>query len=144
MVAISLMVKYLNSTYGLQVADTKMEAAITTAEANLVEEFEKSLTQSGSYNTKGDPYNPTAKNFIWQLEHLTPENDPNYKTDVSTLTSLLGAAQSKNQANVKIMDGNNSTAQNVLSQNAQGQQGVIASMSSINGIEGNLARILQG
>lgn len=145
--ALGLMVEYLNSTYKLQAKDTALEVAITNAETKKVQEFEDGLTQKG-----GDYKHGT--NYIYLLEHLeeimTKDNKGKKpsSTDLnnaeSRITQLLGAAQSKNQAAVKIMDGNNSTAQNTLSQNAQGQQGIIQAMSAINGIGGNLARILQG
>ena len=134
--ALACMVTYLNSTYDLQAADTELESSITNAEAELVQQFEKGLQMAG-------PYDPTAKNYLYQLEHLDPKNK-DYSTDVQILTQELSAAQSKNQAQVKVMDGNNSTAHNVLSQNAQNQPGIVQAMSAINGIAGNLSRILAG
>lgn len=136
LVALACMVSYLNSTYDLQAADTELESSITNAEADLVQQFEANLQAPG-------PYNPKADNYLYQLEHLDPKSKT-YSTDAQTLTQLLSAAQAKNQAQVKVMDGNNSTAQNVLSQNAQNQPGIVQAMSAINGIAGNLARILAG
>jgi len=136
LIALALMVDYLNSTYDLQAADTELESSITNAEAELVQKFEAGLQQAGSFN-------PKAHNYLYELEHLDPTSKT-YSSDVQVLTQLLSAAQSKNQAQVKVMDGNNSTAQNVLSQNAQNQPGIVQAMSAINGIAGNLSRILAG
>ena len=143
--AMFMIVNYLQSTYQLQAADTLLEQGITNAEAAQVQAFETSLTAT-SGNTA---YNPNATNYIWQLEHLptTDANgnpDPNYQTDMGALTQLYTNANMQNQSITKVMDGNNSTAQNTLSQNSQGQQGLMQTMSAINQQQANLARDIQG
>lgn len=150
--AMSMMVEYLKSTYDLQAQDTKMEAAITNAEAEEVTQFQNALNDGFNKNPFAKNGMPGYGNFIYLLEHFEElmkkwgykPGDAEYSAQQTVLTNLLSAAQSKNQAEVKVMDGNNSTAQNVLSQNAQNQPGILQAMSSISGIEGNLARILQG
>ena len=136
--AMSMIVAYLDSTYDLQAADTVLEEGITNAEAQEVTNFENSLNA-----TSPGPYNPGATNYIYQLEHLN-SSDSNYQEEEGTLATLYSNANAQNQAVVKVMDGNNSTAQNVLNQNSQGQQGLMQTMSSINGVAGNLTRLIQG
>lgn len=138
--ALFLVIDYLQSTYNLQAADTQLEESITNAEAQEVTQFQNGLN---AHSTKPGQYDPNATNYIYQLEHLNP-NDKNYDTEVSTLTTLYTNANAQNQAIVKVMDGNNSTAQNTLSQNAQGQQGLMQTMGSINSIANNLTRLIQG
>lgn len=133
-VALGFLEKYLNSTYDLQAADTELQAAISNQETSIVQKFEQ--TENGSGGT------------LYQLEHLTPDNDPNgkddYASDVSKLTSQYGAESAENQQLTKVMDGNNTTAQNTLNQNSQGQQGVVTTMQSINSVPGNLKNLIQG
>ncbi len=132
--ALFMITDYLNSTYDLQAADTKLEESVTNSEAQMVQAFEASLTA---------PYSSIGTNYLYLIDHLDP-TDPLYTEDSQTLTSEYSNANASNQSLVKVMDGNNSTAQNTLSQNAQGQQGLMQTMSSINSIGSNLARLIQG
>lgn len=133
--AMFMVINYLNSTYSLQAADTVLEQKITTQEAQLVQAFQQGLISG-------------PNNYITQIENLTPANDPNgsdnYGTDMQKLIQEYTNANAQNQSLVKVMDGNNSTAQNTLSQNSQGQQGDIQTLSSINGVSANLSRLIQG
>jgi hypothetical protein len=127
--ALSLLEEYMNSTYSLQAADTQLEAAISNQETALVNSFETQQNSPGGY--------------LYMLEHCNPA-DPNYSTEVSQFSGEYSAANAQNQARTKVMDGNNSVAQNTLSQNSQGQQGITTTMSSINSVAGNLVLIVQG
>lgn len=135
LIALSLMEQYLNSTYALQTADTKLEAAITNQETQIVQDFDNDMNKSGS-------------GLLWQMEHLTPQNDPNgkdaYSADMQALTTEYSAANASNQAQVKAMDANNSITQNILSQNSQAQPGTVQAMQALVGNGSNLVRILQG
>ena len=126
--AMAEIVDYLDSTYDLQAADTKLEASITNAEAQEVQAFEAKMNS---------PTGPD--NYIFQLEQKSTDS-----TRISQLSQLYSDANMQNQALTKVMDGNNSTAQNTLSQNSQGQQGLMQTMSSINQQQANLARDIQG
>ncbi len=132
--ALFMITDYLNSTYDLQAADTKLEESVTNSEAQMVQAFQASLSASTS---------PDGTNYLYQLEHLDPTSG-DYTPKSQTLTTEYSNANAQNQSLVKIMDGNNSTAQNTLSQNAQGLQGLMQTMSSINSIGSNLARLIQG
>jgi hypothetical protein len=138
--AMALIVSYLNSTYHLQAADTKLEATITNAEAELVNSFQTQMMKPGDSN---DPYNTNKNNYLWQMENLSSKDD-NYQEHCSILTNLYTNASMQNQALTKTMDANNSTAQNTLSQNSQGQSGLMQTMSAINQQQANLARDIQG
>lgn len=127
--ALSLLESYINSTYALQAADTELEAAISNQETEIVNAFEKAQNSQGGY--------------LYELEHLNTKSK-NYSAKVSQLSSEYAAASAENQAKTKVMDGNSSVAQNTLNQNAQGQQGIIQTMSSINSVGANLTRIVQG
>ncbi len=127
--ALALLEGYINSTYALQAEDTKLEATISNQETAIVNAFETAQNSPG-----GD---------IYQLEHLNPK-DKHYSSYVSKLSMEYSAANGANQARTKVMDGNNSVAQNTLNQNAQGQQGIIQTMGSINSVGANLTRIVQG
>ena len=123
--AMAMIVDYLDSTYSLQAADTLLEQGITNEEAKTVQDFEAKM------NSATGP-----DNYIYQLKQPG--------ADVSRLTSQYQDANMQNQALTKVMDGNNSTAQNTLSQNSQGQQGLMQTMSAINQQQANLARNIQG
>src|SRR3990167_1116667 len=118
LIALSLMMQYLNSTYLLQTADTKLEAAITNQETQIVQDFDNSMNKPGGY--------------LYEMEHLTPQNDPNgkdaYSADMQALTTEYSAANAQNQSQVKGMDANNSITQNILSQNSQAQPGTVQAM----------------
>ncbi len=128
--ALMSMVNYLQSTYNLQAADTQLQAAISNQETTVVEQFE-AQENSSSGN-------------LYLLEHLDPTTDKNYTSDVSNYSTRFGADQAANQALTKGMDANNTTAQNTLSSNSQGQQGVITTMQSLLGIGSNLVAALRG
>ena len=134
LIALSLMMQYLNSTYLLQTADTKLEAAITNQETQIVQDFDNSMNKPGGY--------------LYEMEHLTPQNDPNgkdaYSADMQALTTEYSAANAQNQSQVKAMDANNSITQNILSQNSQAQPGTVQAMQALVGNGSNLVRILQG
>jgi hypothetical protein len=123
--AMAMIVDYLDSTYALQAADTLLEQGITNEEAKAVQDFEAKM------NSATGP-----GNYIYQLKQPG--------ADVSRITSEYQDANMQNQALTKVMDGNNSTAQNTLSQNSQGQQGLMQTMSAINQQQANLARDIQG
>jgi hypothetical protein len=132
--AVDSIVDYLDSTYNLQAADTQLTAVISNEEAQVVSQFEQEQNSATGPN-----------NYIYQLEQLEimpPIIDNSSK--ISELTTLYTEASAENQAEVKVMDGNNSTAQNTLNQNSQGQQGLIQTLGSINSVASNLVRILQG
>ena len=143
LMALSLMADYLNSTYNLQMADTALEAAITNQETQLVQQFEQQMIAAGN---PASPYGTGG--LLWQIEHLTADNCPGGKdyftTYMQTLTTEYSAANAQNQADVKTMDSNNSTAQNILNQNSQSQPGIIQAMQALNTNGANLVRILQG
>lgn len=143
LMALSLMVGYLNSTYGLQRADTMLQAAISNQEVACVQQFQKDMSEAGKNN---DPW--STGGILWRIEHLTPDNDPNgkdrYSSDMSNLQTQYSAANSQNQSLVKVFDANNSTAQAIQNQNAQQQPGVVTTLQSMNSIGTNLVRILQG
>lgn len=126
---------YLQSTYDLQAADTQLQAAISNEETLVVQQFEETENAPGG--------------ALYELEHASPtlpdgKPNPNYSTQVSQYAGQFGADQAANQALTKVMDANNSTAQNTLSQNSQGQQGIISAMQAILSVPGNLKNLIQG
>lgn len=128
-VALGLLENYLNSTYNLQAADTELQAAISNQETTIVQSFEQwENTGGGALNT---------------LQNLDPK-DKNYASDVSKYSAEYGEQSAENQELTKVMDGNNTTAQNTLNQNSQGQQGIVTTMQSINSVPGNLKNLIQG
>jgi len=129
LMALSLIEGYLSSTYQLQTADTKLQAAISLAEAALTEKFQK------------DQENPGGT--LYELQHLDSK-DPDYAQKAQMYETEYSGANSIQQGKIKTMDSNNSVAGNILNQNSQTQTGVIQAMASINGIGANLVRIVQG
>ncbi len=128
-VALGLLENYLNSTYDLQAADTELQASISNQETTLVQKFEQ-------WENSGD-------GALNQLNHLNT-GDKDYASNVSKLSADYGEQSAENQELTKVMDGNNTTAQNTLNQNSQGQQGVVTTMQSINSVPGNLKNLIQG
>lgn len=145
--ALDAMISYTNSQFSLQASDTRLEEMISNNEAQVVQQQESALTAAGDSNL---PLNLSGTNFIWQMEHLTKDNDkatkdnphPDYSTDMTKLSNAYNAANMQNQSIIKIMDGNNSTAQNTLNAIAQAQPQTIQAMSSLTQVEANLARAL--
>ncbi len=132
--ALSLLEGYLQSTYDLQAADTKLEADISSQEAALVQKFENDMNSP----TTPTDQTTTYSNWLYLLSQASDQNT------ISKYAQMYAACNAANQAATKEMDGNNTTAQNTLNQNSQGQQGVVQAMSSINGITANLTRLIQG
>ena len=132
--ALTLLEGYMNSTYSLQAADTQLEATISNEEATLVQQFQTDMSSSSAPSNASDTYS----NWLYQLSQTSDSGQ------MGKLAQLYAACNAENQAETKVMDGDNSTAQNTMNQNAQGQQGVIQTMQSVNGISGNLTRLIQG
>lgn len=128
--ALMSMVNYLQSTYNLQAADTQLQAEISNEETTIVQQFEAQENAPGGN--------------LYELEHLDSTTDKNYSGDVSNYSTRFGADQAANQALTKGMDANNTTAQNTMNSNSQGQQGVITTMQSLLAIGSNLVAALRG
>ncbi len=131
--ALTRAIGYTGSRDSIQAALARMQAAISELSTQIVEQFQK------KQNSKGGA--------LYEMQKLKPNpKDPNdnYSTEISKLTSRFGSEQAANQQLTKVMDANNSIAQNALNQNAQGQQGDMTLMQSILAVAGNLVSLLRG
>lgn len=118
--AMFMVIDYLNSTYGLQAADTKLQEEISAAESAEVSAYEAREENGVLKKMQGDKGDDLSKDI-----------------------SQYNAAAAENAALVKQMDANNSTAQNTLSQNSQGQTGLMSGLQAFIGLESNLTQALR-
>ncbi|CAM0117517.1 hypothetical protein [Rhabdochlamydiaceae symbiont of Dictyostelium giganteum] len=134
---------YVDSTYILQQSDTQLESYISNQETTISQNFQQQLTAPGDSTSV---YQPTDTNYLWQMQTLsaTPNMNSTIQSQLTTLSSLYSQANAQNGAVIKTLDGQNSSAQNILSQNSQAQQTVTQTMGFINGVLGNLSHLIQG
>lgn len=92
-------------------------------------------TPKGHY-VKGHEFDKHASNIEYQLQHFHGSSKQEKE-----LTARYNEQTNKEQAEVKTMDGNNTVMSNMISQVAQGLQGLMATFGAINAQEGNMARL---